>query len=61
MNADQIAAAAAVERHKARVRTLASQLDAAQRTLKRAEAQLRKAARDDPDSWNSVTALPAPR
>lgn len=58
MNENQLAAVTAVERHKARVRRLSTDLGDAERALKRAEAQLRTAIRKDPTSWNAVTAVP---
>jgi hypothetical protein len=65
MNQTQLAAATAVERHRAQVRELSDaasearrKVDQAERALKRAQARLRSAIREDPESWNSVTAVP---
>jgi hypothetical protein len=64
MNEAQLAAVTAVERHKARLRALSDaacearrKCDQAERALKRAEARLRAAIRNDPDSWNSIGVL----
>lgn len=65
MNEAQLKAAKAVEHHRDRVRMLGDlasetrhKLDAAQRTLRRAEAKLRKEAEADPQAWHAVTPVP---
>lgn len=58
MNELQHDAVVKVERAKTRVRVLSSHLTEAEGTLKRAEALLRRRIKDDPASWNSVSAVP---